>query len=376
MKIWFPYIYAGTGSDQFTKVLSEALRARGHEVIVSCFSHAWQYFPWRLFIEPVPAGTDIIVANSWNAFAFKRPKSKLVVVEHLFVLDPALGPYRSYAQSIFHNILVRYFVGSSYQAADKVVALSKYAWQRMVDVFPQLNPVIIRNGIDTDYFNPATDGKESLEGRKVRLLFVGNPTQRKGADLLPQIIRQLGQGFELYYTSGLHMEDTFRGISGMVPLGRLDRVGVKAAYRAADLFLFPSRLEGMPLAVMEALSCGTPAVVSDASSFPEMIQNSVNGRVCRKDDVCGMVDAIRDTVFDLHKLSLMGKAARESALEQFSLSRMVREYEQLLKSMLDPSQKFTQANKRHVDYRLRHSIYLDNTVENWTEQSDANGKAY
>lgn len=338
MRVWFPYVYAGTGSDVFTKVLANMLRRRGHEVTVSCYAHAWQYFPWRLRLATAPTGTDAVIANSWNGFSFKRPGIPLIVVEHLFVLDPALSPYRSFAQSIFHNSLVRYFVSRSYRAADTVVALSQYAHQRMSSSFPSIDPVIIPNGIDTDFFTPPIHEKKPLDGRKVKLLFVGNPTRRKGGDLLPKIIQELGSRFELGYTSGLRANDPYQRRPGMVSLGKLDHEGTRSAYRAADLLLFPSRLEGLPLVVMEALACGTPAIVSNTSSLPEMIEDGVNGRVCAKDDVTGIANAIKNLAANPKTLSRMRQAARLSAETNFSLTRMVQDYESLLMSLTDKFQ--------------------------------------
>ncbi|HUL01655.1 MAG TPA: glycosyltransferase family 4 protein [Gemmatimonadales bacterium] len=64
--------------------------------------------------------------------------------------------------------------------------------------------------------------------------------------------------------------------AGRVPEG--DKV---AHYNLADLFLFPSTLEGFGLAVGEAMSCGLPAVVSDQGALPELVAHGQGGFVCR-----------------------------------------------------------------------------------------------
>ena len=332
VNIWLPYVVAGTGSDVFTKVLAEALQARGHGVEVTPIAHRWQYFPWRMATMRSKAPADVVVANSWNAFAFRASRAKLVVVEHLFVLDPALAPYKSLAQEAFHRSLVSHFVERSYRAADAVVALSGYARDRMRRRFPAHEPTVIYNGVDTEFFSPARD-RAPLDGRRVRLLFVGNPTRRKGADLLPQIMRALGPGFELHYTCRRSDGDPFAGEPNMEAVGRLDRVGTRDAYRKADLFVFPSRLEGLPLAVLEAMACGVPAVVSDAASLPEIVRTDVNGALCKVDDVCGMADAIRRLAADPALLARNSVGARRTAVERFSLPLMVAAYERLFSSI-------------------------------------------
>lgn len=332
MKIWLPYVYAGTGSDVFTHTLGDALRKQGVEVVVTRFAHAWQYFPWRLRLARMPQGTDIVLANSWNAFVFARPNVPLVAVEHLFVLDPALAPYRSFAQGVFHNLFVRYYVWRSYRRADAVVALSDYARRIMTRIFPFCSPLVINNGIDTGFFTPASDTADS-DKDKIRLLFIGNPSQRKGADLLPAIMRRLGPGYELAYTSGLKDADPFREVEGMVSLGKLDREGAREAYREADLLLFPSRLEGLPLVVMESLACGTPAIVVDATSLPEMVESGVTGHVAALDDVEGLADAIRRIASDRALLNDMRQAARKRAEERYSTEHMTARYMELFERL-------------------------------------------
>ena len=123
MNIWLPYVEGGSGTDVFTHSLADGLRDLGHRVNVQRFAHHWQYFPWRLKAVPAPSGCEAIIANSWNAFAFRRSGCRLLAVEHLCVLDPALTPYRSFPQSVFHNTLVRHYERASAKAADITVAV-------------------------------------------------------------------------------------------------------------------------------------------------------------------------------------------------------------------------------------------------------------
>lgn len=55
------------------------------------------------------------------------------------------------------------------------------------------------------------------------------------------------------------------------PIGFVPDADKPALYTLADLFLFPSRYEGFGLPPLEALACGTPALVSDSSSLPEIV---------------------------------------------------------------------------------------------------------
>lgn len=336
MKVWLPYIRGGSGADVSTEYLAEGLRAAGIDATAQMFAHPWQFCPRPLRAAGIPAGTQIILANSWNGFAFWRRGCRLVVVERLFIFDPAFYPYRTFAQGVFHELLVKNFVRRSYALADAVIALSAYSENKMKSTFPTVKPITILNAVDTDFFTPNLNEPEPMNKRPVRLLFVGNPIMRKGADLLPSIIERLGPGFEILYTTGLRSQDPFMGITGMRCIGNLSQVQVREAYRDADLLLLPTRLEGLPRAAMEAMACGTPVVSSDATSMPEVVDQGVTGRRCAAEDVDAYVSAIQELSGDPDRLTEMGRAARQVAETRFSLKRMIGEYVELFENLMTP----------------------------------------
>jgi glycosyltransferase involved in cell wall biosynthesis len=193
---------------------------------------------------------------------------------------------------------------------------------------------IILNGIDTDFFCPA-DGDTRDDERAFRLLFVGNLTERKGADLLEPIMRKLGPGFELHYTLGLRTKDPLSTAPNMHPMGRLSAEELRQAYRDADALLFPTRLEGFGYAAAEAIACGTPVIATDCSAVPEVVQSGHTGVLCAADDIDGFARAAKMLSSDPALLHEMGQNARADALDRFSLTRMSAEYDQLLGTLVD-----------------------------------------
>jgi glycosyltransferase involved in cell wall biosynthesis len=334
MKVWLPYIAGGSGTDVFTRMLADGLRRKGVETLVSRFPHHWQYAPLALGRTRPPAGCTITLANSWNAFAFRRPGARLIAVEHLFVLDPALSPYKSRGQAIFHDLFVRGFEKATRRRADCIVAVSRYTAQTYAKGLNAPLPRVIINGIDTDFFTPPAGQPEPSADRPFRLLFVGNMSRRKGADMIPAIIERLGGGFELSYTAGLRVKDPFPGLKGARQLGRLDHAGVREEYRRADALLFPTRLEGLPLVAMEAMACGTPVVACETASLPEVVSHGETGLLCPLDDAGRFADAIKELRADPGLVARLGTNARQVAVARFSLDRMVDDYLALFSELL------------------------------------------
>jgi len=331
LNVWLPYLQTGSGTDVYTEALAEGLAAAGHNAVRTPFNRLWQYCPWPLRLARPPAGTEIILANSWHGFAFRRTGCKLVVIEYHCVLDPAYLPYRSALQAVFHEGLVRGFERASLKAADRVVAISAYTADSVRAALGGPRPEVILTGLDTAFFCPPPQPQPKEPGRPVRLLFVGNLIRRKGADLLPKIMAQLGNGFELHYTLGLRSTDPYDDMPNMKALGRLDREALREAYREADILLFPTRFEGFGYAAAEAMACGTPVVASASSSLPEIVEDGVTGRLCPVDDCEAFAAAIRALAADPDALQAMGRRARAVAVEKLSLERWVEAFVTLLR---------------------------------------------
>jgi glycosyltransferase involved in cell wall biosynthesis len=334
MRIWLPYVTCGSGTDVFTERLAHALDDLGHETILTPIPHKWQYFPWRCRLIRPPGRVDITVTNSWNGFVFRIPGSKLVVVDHLWLFDAAFSPYRSIYQAIFHYSMVRYFVRASLHAADAVVAVSRYTAEMISHTFSAVEPSVIYNGIDVSYFTLASEGKPELDGRKIRLLYVGNLSPRKGCDLLPKIMQCLGGHYELRYTAGLRTNDEGPSVPNMIPLGRQTQAQLLDQYRYADLLLFPSRLEGFGYAAAEAMACGTPVIATNGSSLTEVVEHGVTGYLCPMDDVEQFCSAVKNLVSDPERLGAMGLAARRRVVDLFSMKRMAEDYSKLFDRLL------------------------------------------
>jgi glycosyltransferase involved in cell wall biosynthesis len=96
-------------------------------------------------------------------------------------------------------------------------------------------------------------------------------------------------------------------------------------HAAATVFAFPSRYEGFGLPPLEALACGTPAVVADASSLPEVVGDAAL-RV-PPDDVAGWAEAL---------WRLLGDAALREELRRRGLARAAQfSYEQVARTTIE-----------------------------------------
>ncbi len=91
---------------------------------------------------------------------------------------------------------------------------------------------------------------------------------------------------------------------------------------AFDIFLIPSKFEGLPLALLEGMWAGLPAIVSDVDAMPEAINDGVNGFVCPPDDLPRWREAVSRLAADPALRHRMGFAAAAVARERFGLGVM------------------------------------------------------
>ncbi len=286
MRVWLPAIHGGSGVDVHTRRLALALQGHGVDVQISWFSTYYQFVPFSLAFASPPPGTNVI------------------------------------------------HVQKSFAAASAVTAVSQATALSLAHTVNLQSAQIIPNFVNTQIFRLPTGTPKS--SKIYKLLFVGNLTRRKGADLLPPIMRQLGDRFELRFTTGLR-DGSIRNIpTNMKSIGRLtEDLQLVNAYQECDALLFPSRLEGLPMTPLEAMACGKPVIAARASSMPEVIEHGTTGLLCEPDNVNQFVEACRTLADSPKTRQQYGDAARERVERLFSEDVIVPQYIALYKSLID-----------------------------------------
>jgi glycosyltransferase involved in cell wall biosynthesis len=103
---------------------------------------------------------------------------------------------------------------------------------------------------------------------------------------------------------------------------------------AADFFVLPSRDEGLPLAVLEAMARSLPVVVTPVGGVPEVVKDREHGLLVPVDDDRALAAAIETIARDLALRSALGEAGHRRVRDHFSFERMTRKYEDLYLGLL------------------------------------------
>jgi glycosyltransferase involved in cell wall biosynthesis len=180
--------------------------------------------------------------------------------------------------------------------------------------------VTVPNAVDV----PITPVAYTSIGRPLRLLFVGRFAFNKGLDVLMAVARRLereGHAGELLFelAGDGPLLATYQG-EGLPPnvhlLGRVDDERLFRLYAECDAFVLPTRFEGMPTVVLEAMARSRPIFVSDVGASAELV-DATNGYLLPKGDV----DALYTALLAFVGLSLESRRALAEASWQRARAR-------------------------------------------------------
>ena len=237
-----------------------------------------------------------------------------------------------------------------YQRADLVTAntrtalvdMRQFVDERKLAFVP--NPLVLNNGDGGRAGNGKGNGHAAVEdGAHVPstfpfILIVGRLVWDKSHDVLLEAFAQLGEEFEdwrLAVVGDGRMRETLQAQAASLGVAsRVDWHGVvpdpHPFYRAARVFALPSRVEGTPNALLEAMSCGLPVVVSDGPPGPqELVTHGETGLVVPMDDARSLAEALRALASDDELRRRLGDAGRERVRE-YDLPRALAAWESVV----------------------------------------------
>jgi glycosyltransferase involved in cell wall biosynthesis len=167
---------------------------------------------------------------------------------------------------------------------------------------------------------------------------VGRLEHQKGFDVLIDAIARVPTGRLLLVGEGTERRALEQRASR---LGVADRVQItgwvenpRALLDTADVFALPSRFEGFPLAVVEAMFAALPVVAADVGSISEAVIHDETGLLVEPDHVDALASALQRLLGDEERRRRLGHAGRRLALARFTADGMARAYMDLYRELV------------------------------------------
>jgi N-acetyl-alpha-D-glucosaminyl L-malate synthase BshA len=237
----------------------------------------------------------------------------------------------------------------SIEQSDGVTAISQYLRERTLREFDVKNNIqVIYNFVNCDvYLRDSGAAQRRVEyapnGERI-LVHLSNfrPVKRitdtieifdRVRKKIPSKLLLIGDGPDrsraewLAVQKGIHNDVLF--------LGKLDNVHEKLAL--ADLIVMPSELESFGLAALEAMACEVVPIATRVGGVPEVIEHGKSGYLSDVGDVDTMARYAIELLSDESRLREMGKACRGVAKSRFCASKIIPEYEDFYRRVLERS---------------------------------------
>ena len=236
----------------------------------------------------------------------------------------------------FHKKYLEFFVAKPVEwiglkKADRIIiTLDKTKEYVMRFVKPE-KIAYIPNGVDTTVFR-----KLPLKKHGKRVISMGRFVKIKNYDNLIKAVAKIAGAELVLYGDGpeagnlkklAKKEGCKLTLGGMIPNEKLPQ-----EINRADVFVLPSHSEGMPKALLEAMACEIPCIVSDLPTLQEVVKDGRNGFVCERSPE-SIMERIEYVFNNRNEAERVAIAGRKLVLEKFSIDKLVGEEIKLLKEL-------------------------------------------
>lgn len=211
------------------------------------------------------------------------------------------------------------------QTSDIVTTLSTSIAQELKQYYLNIDKIcVISNGVDEKFFVPA---QNSIENGNKYIMYAGRIDREKGLFDLIECGKHIcnersdisfllaGKGRDL---DALKKKAKKLGLQNkFLFLGQVGREQLVQLYQHSTLFLFPSYHEGIPTALLEAMSCGLPIIATNVRGNRDLISHGKNGILVPRSPR-EMADAVLMLLDDNKMKKELGKNARKEIEEKYT----------------------------------------------------------
>lgn len=183
---------------------------------------------------------------------------------------------------------------------------------------------VIPNGVDIDVYRPGLSTYKDEIGAQLLVLYCGRLDPEKNVGTLLQTFQDLklptshkavivGNGIEYARLQNLYRDDNIV-FTGLVP----DKDELTRILQAGDIFVLPSNVEGLSIAMLEAMACGMATVATDVGCDAEALRGA--GIVLDPNDLASQLESALRTLIENPSLRRsLGKKARRRVASRYSL---------------------------------------------------------
>ncbi len=203
---------------------------------------------------------------------------------------------------------------------------------------------VVPNGVETDAAPTGRVTRETLglPRDSVAAIFVGRLDPQKGVDVLLRAVASAKErvpALELLIVGAGPDRDSLVALARQLDIEARThwlgfRADVPALLHAADLFVLPSRWEGMPNVVLEAMAAGLPVIATATEGTSEIVRHDETGALVPIDADDALAREIVRFATDQELRAASGRRGQHNVRQEFSVDKMIRRHEHIYESVL------------------------------------------
>jgi len=200
--------------------------------------------------------------------------------------------------------------------ADTIFVASSFTAKTLTDYPGKLAQVEV---IPYGFPDVGANRNYARKSDKIKLLFVGGLSQRKGLANLFAAVEKLSNHVELTIVGGKGTEDCQalnKALSKYKWIPSLPHAEILNLMRENDVLVFPSLFEGFGLVITEAMSQGTPVITTDRTAGADLINHGHNGWIVEAGSTNALQYAIENIIANPELIEAVGTQAKETARQR------------------------------------------------------------
>lgn len=274
---------------------------------------------------------DVVHSHEFTMAIYGAAASTRVRARHVITMHGGLY----YAAVLRRRLAMRWAVRRSSALVGVSLATANALRRTLGVTSPRLQ--IVPNGI------PLRSGVRhrvrtelGIAPRELLIVAVGNLYAVKGHAILLDALAMMRDSADWRLAIAGRGEEEAELLARAKAAGIADRVHILGfrddipdVLAAGDIFAMPSLSEGLPLALVEAMSFGLPVVVSAVGGIPEVVTDDVDALLVPPSDATALATALRSLISDPDLRRRLGDAARTRARRDYDITTMADRYERL-----------------------------------------------
>ncbi|WP_443939075.1 glycosyltransferase family 4 protein [Pedobacter sp. MW01-1-1] len=322
----------------------DKLRAQGFTTYVIFTEKPFDFSVWKQ-VKALVADEriDLIHAHGTRAssntfYAAKQLHIPLIYTVHGWSFHPDQNKIVKTIRTLSERLLV--------SLADKTICVSQSNLDEGKRKFPMKQAEVIANGINQERFNPALkypDVREELGINQEVILvgYIARITHQKSPLLFLKAIHALPDKSNVHFliVGDGDLKGQMLALSDELHLQKyitfLDfRSDIPAILNAIDIFCLPSLWEGLPIALLEAMSMKKAIIASQIDGITDLISSGKNGLLVPPNKVDALRDALKRLIADKELRNRLAENSEHTVKEQFNLSLMTKKIEKIYQEFL------------------------------------------